>query len=124
MKIPSIITFTLVVFAYEWQYVIAYCPHFRGKTAQASKESPQIANSAFAYPICAKTNGKIVDYSVANICVAYDGIYSDFKRLVDTVLLSAFDRADVFGGALRLAFHDAVDVDLSKPISMQQEVPD
>jgi len=65
-----------------------------------------------------------VDYSVANICVAYDGIYSDFKRLVDTVVLSAFDRADVFGGALRLAFHDAVDVDLSKPISMQQEVPD
>ena len=95
------------------------CPHLR---AQASKHSTvsttieQAANGAFAYPICAKTNGKPVDYSVANICLAYDGIRADFKNLASD-LSTPFQKADIYGGALRMAFHDAVDVDLSKPLS-------
>lgn len=71
---------------------------------------------AFAFPTCTKTAGKLVNYSTASLCVAYDGIRADFLKLVATLKTTA-QRADLFGGALRMAFHDAVDVDLSKPIS-------
>lgn len=83
---------------------------------------PTSSNYAFSYPICAKTNGAAVVYgnSKTNICSAHDSIKADLQMLYDQLVgndddASKLELADVLGKALRLVFHDAVDLDMSKP---------
>lgn len=59
-------------------------------------------------------------YSAAGLCNAYAGIKTQFLSVVQSLRSQNTDAskrqlASMFGKAVRMTFHDAVDLDLSKP---------
>ena len=71
--------------------------------------------SSYTPGVCAKTNGAKPDLSDANICSAYLSVKKDFEALIPD---SAFERANLYGAAVRLAFHDAGEIDINSSDSM------
>lgn len=67
---------------------------------------PTIIPSIGAF--CKKSNGISVS-NATNTCTAYKSILKDFTAAIPT---SAFEQANLFGQAIRLAFHDAGEADI------------
>ena len=62
--------------------------------------------------ICAKLNGAPLIPTNSSICSAYKTISGSFTSILPT---DQFALADLFGKSVRLVFHDAAEVDLTKP---------
>ena len=65
----------------------------------------------YVVPICKKTNGAKVVPSAAGTCAAYKAINANFDTLAPS---DVFGLSHFLGASLRLAFHDAGEVDLTK----------
>ena len=81
--------------------------------------SSNSANYAFAFPTCSINNGKPVTYSAAGLCAAYAGIKAQFLTIVNNLKAQNTDAskkqlASIYGKAVRMVFHDAVDLDLTQ----------
>ena len=68
------------------------------------------SNGGYTPGVCAKTNGAEVKEDDASICSAYQGIKKDFTNIIPS---TPFDKANLYGAAVRLAFHDAGEIDLT-----------
>lgn len=78
-------------------------PTFRPSTAL-----PTITPSLGAF--CKKTNGISVPKNATGTCVAYKSILKEFQAAIPG---SAFGQANLFGQAIRLAFHDSGEADIT-----------
>lgn len=76
---------------------------------------PPPPNTAHSFPICAKTNGAKVVYTKAGITKAYNQVLAAYNTAVNNLANNQLGLANLLGAALRMAFHDAVDLDLTKP---------
>lgn len=79
-------------------------PQFTRKPTKAPTASPVAASSSATAPFCVKTNGLAALVDKASMCTSYRGILQDFNAALPT---NAGALSDLFGKALRLAFHDA-----------------
>lgn len=61
--------------------------------------------------ICLKTNGETPAESKANICSAYNSLTEEFETHLPSN--DDFSLSDLLGASIRLAFHDAGEVDIS-----------
>ena len=89
-------------------------------TATPSTPRSNNGNYAFAFPTCSSTNGAPVLYSAAGLCSAYSGIKAQFLSVVNNLKAQNTDAskkqlASIYGKAVRMVFHDAVDLDLTQP---------
>ena len=90
------------------------------QTSNPSKPLNKDVNYAFSYPICAKTGGAQVLYSPQGLCSAHAGIKEQFLARVkfleaQNTNAARKQLASMYGKAVRMVFHDAVDLDLTKP---------
>lgn len=61
---------------------------------------------------CKKTHFQSIDPTGRSICSAYVSIHSAIDYLLNT---NTLQRSDLFGSAVRLAFHDAGEIDIQNP---------
>eukprot|EP01036_Dinobryon_divergens_P029170 gene29170-38234_t len=90
----------------------------REKMKKPLNYASKTVNYAIAYPICAKTEGAPVVYSHDGLCSAYNGIKAQFLAEVKALQTMNTDEskkqlASMYGKAVRMVFHDAVDLDLT-----------
>ena len=83
-----------------WYCMIGYDTN----TTRSLQSTPQGSS------ICAKTNGAIIRPTKSDICAAYSIIKASFDNLIPA---DRFGRSALYGKAVRLAFHDAGEVDMS-----------
>jgi hypothetical protein len=84
----------------------------------ASTYYPTVTPYSFSYPICAKTKGALVNYKNKNnssMCLTYNSVKAALDNVVTSIGSDQSKLADLYGAAVRLVFHDAVDLDLTKP---------
>mmetsp|Transcript_26684 Transcript_26684/g.36699 ORF Transcript_26684/g.36699 Transcript_26684/m.36699 type:complete len:308 (-) Transcript_26684:1955-2878(-) len=90
----------------------------RPTTLQPKKSPTAVPVSApTAVSVCKKTKFAYPTVTAASTCTAYKQIRADFIALLPPGGTSAgdFTRANIFGKALRLAFHDAGEIDITQP---------
>jgi hypothetical protein len=78
------------------------------------------ASSSLLRPFCIKNNGGLAGTSHSDICFAVESVKKDFAALIkgkDALFLS-----NLYGAILRIAFHDAGEIDLR--ISADKAGPD
>ena len=97
------------------------CP-FSNKKDFSKSELPSFHRSlrsgksnSYTTGVCAKSNGATPDLSDANICSVYLSVKKDFEALIPD---SEFERANLYGAAVRLAFHDAGEIDINSSDTM------
>jgi hypothetical protein len=65
-------------------------------------------------PYCIKTKGKVPLSTKKNVCSANIGISKSFEKIVKKYAKNRLDLSHIFGASLRIAFHDAAEVDINK----------
>ena len=88
-------------------------PSFRPTTSSPSA-SPVSPNVGYVAPFCLKTNGATVSSSKAGTCSAYNYLSTTALPTAVSSFANNIDLAHFYGASLRLAFHDAGEVDITK----------
>ena len=83
-------------------------------TSLAPTASPSSPNVGYVAPFCLKTNGATVSSSKAGTCSAYNYLSTTALPSVVSSFTNNIDLAHFYGGSLRLAFHDAGEVDITQ----------
>jgi hypothetical protein len=84
------------------------------KTPEKLNNVP-VPSQSFSYPICVKTKGARVNYTNSNMCLPYNNMKAALNNAVTLIGNDQSKLADLYGAAVRLVFHDAIDLDLTKP---------
>ena len=83
------------------------------KSTFTPSTTPQATKTvAKPFPICLKTNGVAAVATDANTCASYQGIKAALNAKVAAIGNDLFTLSHLYGAALRLAFHDAGEVDI------------
>lgn len=98
--------------AYGCPFLSALSLSRRGKTAKHQFHLRRATSAANATSQCKKTELKSVVSTGRGICSAYVSIHSAIDYLLNT---NTLQRSELFGSAVRLAFHDAGEVDIQDP---------
>jgi len=92
-------------------------PSFKPTTTPSSTAptaSPVSPNVGYVAPFCLKTNGKTITSSKAGTCSAYNYLSTTALPSAVASFTNTIDLAHFYGASLRLAFHDAGEVDITK----------
>ena len=73
--------------------------------------APSLSSKSF-FGVCAKLKGNSLNPTTAGVCSAYKSIKGNFSHYLPK---DQFALSDLYGKAVRSAFHDAGEVDLTKP---------
>lgn len=88
------------------------CPFLRskGESPRDIEKEHRILSGDYTPGVCSKTAGQPAIENYENICSVYNNVKVDFQSLIPETPLG---QADLFGKAVRLAFHDAGEVDIT-----------
>ena len=113
-------TFQLIIFTCQIVLLLNQihgCPFLDSKDASVPRVSEGFhfhrnlrSNGAYTPGVCAKTNGAKAIENDANICSAYLHIKKDFSGIIPS---TPIEKANLYGAAVRLAFHDAGEIDVT-----------
>ena len=87
-------------------------PSNKPSVKPSSRSPTSVPTASSFFGVCTKLNGGTLISNNAGICSAYKSINGNFASYLPA---DDFARSDLFGKSVRLAFHDAGEVDLTKP---------